>query len=63
MDENNILNVSAKDVSNEQNKNEITIINDTGIINEEEKEKIKQNINKYDEYEKKINLIYLKQDH
>ena len=59
VDENNILNVSAKDVSNEQNQNEITIINDTGIINEEEKKKIKQNISKYDEYEKKnqINLL------
>ena len=59
IDENNILNVSAVDASNQQNKNDITIINDTGIINEEEKKKIKQNIKKYDDYEKKnqINLL------
>ena len=63
IDENNILNVSAVDASNQQNKNEIIIINDSGIINEEEKEKIIQNINNYDQYEKKIKLIYLKQDH
>jgi len=44
VDENNILNVSAIDASNEQNKNQITIVNDSGIINEEEKKKIKQNI-------------------
>ena len=40
IDENNILNVSAVDASNQQNKNEITIINDTGIISEEEKKKL-----------------------
>ena len=53
VDENNILNVSATDASNQKNKNEITIINDSKIINKEEIEKIKQNIYHYDEYEKK----------
>ncbi len=53
VDENNILNVSATDASNQKNKNEITIINDSKIINKEEIEKIKKNIDNYDEYEKK----------
>ena len=59
VDENNILNVSAVDASNEQNKNEIIIINDSIIINKEEKEKIKKNMNKYDVFDKEneINLI------
>jgi L1 cell adhesion molecule like protein len=59
VDENNILNVSAVDASNEQNKNEIIIINDSIIINKEEKEKIKKNMAKYDVFDKKneINLI------
>ena len=59
VDENNILDVSAIDASNNKNKNEITIVNDSRIINDEEKEKIKKNIDKYDEYEKKnqFNLI------
>jgi L1 cell adhesion molecule like protein len=42
VDENNILNVSAVDASNAQNKNEIIIINDSIIINKDEKEKIKK---------------------
>ena len=59
VDENYILNVIAEEASNEKNKNEIIIINDGEIINKEEKEKIKKNMNKYDDFEKKINQIYL----
>jgi len=60
VDENNILYVSAIDASNNKNKNEITIINDCRIINDEEKEKIKKNIDKYDEYGKKNQFNLLK---
>jgi len=52
IDENNILKVTAVDVSNHKNKNEIIVVNDTGIISEEEMEKIKKNIHNYEEYEK-----------
>ena len=59
VDENNILNVTAVDESNEQNKNNITIINDSGILSEEQKKKIKENIHKYEDYDKqnKIELL------
>jgi L1 cell adhesion molecule like protein len=59
VDENNILNVSAEDISNHANKNEITIINDTGFLTKEVIAKIKENMNKYDDYEKnnQFNLI------
>jgi L1 cell adhesion molecule like protein len=53
VDENNILNVSAEDKSNRSNKNDITIINDTGEISKEDMNKIKENMKKYDDYEKK----------
>ena len=53
VDENNILTVSATDASNQQNKNEITIINDSKIINKEDIEKIINNINNIEDYEKK----------
>ena len=52
IDENCVLNVTAIDTSNEKNKNEISIINDTEIINKEEKEKLKKIIYKYEENEK-----------
>ncbi len=60
VDENNILNVSGVDISNPNNNNEITIINDSGIISKEEREKIKKNINKYDDFEKKNEIDLLK---
>jgi len=59
VDENNILNVSAVDLSNEQNMNNITIINDTGILTKEEKEKIKKKIHNYEDYDKKNKIELL----
>ena len=56
IDENNILNVSAKDVSNELNKNEIVIVNKDRKINDEQIKKIKENIKKFDENENNLNL-------
>ena len=56
IDENNILNVSAKDVSNELNKNEIVIVNKNRKINDEQIKKIKENMKKFDENENKMNL-------
>ena len=55
IDENNILNVSAQDVSNERNKNEIIITNNKRKINDEQIKKIKEK--KFNENVEQINLI------
>ena len=56
IDVNSILTVSAEDKSNTKNKNKITIINNKGIIDENEIERIKSRINDLEDYNRNINL-------
>ena len=56
IDANSILTVTAEDLSNTNNRNQITIINNKGIINKEEVERIKARINDLNDYSN-INLV------